>query len=101
MNWSCPVREKSFSRKDNMQRPMSNKHRKPVFNPMYNCVPNPMYSMLKSTEKCERFRFMHPFTCTVAVMTGSGKTVWVKSFLQQAQDIVHLPPERIVWCYSQ
>jgi len=47
--------------------------------------------MPKSTEKCERFRFMHPFTCTVAVMTGSGKTVWVKSFLQQAQDMATVP----------
>ena len=57
-------------------------------------MPNPI-------EKCQRFRFMHPFTCMVAGMTGSGKTVWVKSLLQQAQEVVHLPPERIVWCYSQ
>ena len=25
----------------------------------------------------------------------------VKSLLQQAQNTIHLPPERIVWCYSQ
>jgi len=32
----------------------------------------------------------------VAGMTGSGKTVWVKSLLQQAQKVIHLPPERVV-----
>jgi len=82
-----------------MQKHMSNGHGNPVFNPMYS-VPNPMYSMPNTTEKCQRFRFMHPFTCMVAGMTGSGKTIWVKSLLQQAQEVVHLPPERIVWCYS-
>ena len=34
-------------------------------------------------------------------MTRSGKTVWVKSLLQQPQEVIHLPPERIVCCYSQ
>ena len=34
-------------------------------------------------------------------MTGSGKAVWVKSSLQQVQKVIHLPPERVVWCYSQ
>jgi len=37
----------------------------------------------------------------VAGKTGSGKTVWVTSLLQQAQEVIHLPPERIVWGYSQ
>ena len=83
-----------------MQRHMSNTHGNPVFNPNYS-APNPMYSMPDPTEKCQRFRFMHPFTCMVAGMTGSGKTVWVKSLLQQAQEVVQLPPEKIVWCYSQ
>ena len=34
-------------------------------------------------------------------MTGSGKTVWVQSLLKQANRMINLPPERIVWCYSQ
>ena len=94
MSWSCPVCEKSFSRKDSMQRHMSNKHSNPVIRSMYS-VPN-------STENCQRFRFVHPFTCMAAGgKTGSGKTVWVKSLLQQAQEVIHLSPERIVWCYSQ
>ena len=37
----------------------------------------------------------------VGGMTGSAKTVWVKSLLQQAQEIVHSPLERIVWSYSK
>ena len=34
-------------------------------------------------------------------MTGSGKTIWVQSLLRQAYRMINLPPERIVWCYSQ
>ena len=37
----------------------------------------------------------------VAGMAGSGKTVWVKPLLQQAQRTINLPPGRIVWCYSK
>ena len=37
----------------------------------------------------------------VAGMTGSGKTVWVQSLLQQAQTVIDQPPGRIIWCYSQ
>ena len=36
-----------------------------------------------------------------AGMTGSGKTVWVQSLLQQAQNVIDQPPDRIIWCYSQ
>ena len=45
--------------------------------------------------------FEHPFTSMIAGMTGSGKTAWVRSLLQQASETIYLPPERIVWCYSQ
>ena len=76
-----------------MQKHVSNKHGKHVFNPMYS-PPN-------STEYCQWFRLVHPFTCMVAGMTGSGKMDWVKSLLQQAREVIHLPPERIVQCYSQ
>ena len=61
----------------------------------------PFNAMPFSTEKCQRFQFEHPFTCMVAGMTGSGKTVWVQSLLKQANRMINLPPERIVWCYSQ
>ena len=36
----------------------------------------------------------HPFTCMVAEMTGSGKTVWVQSLLTQAYRMINLPPEK-------
>ena len=54
-----------------------------------------------SQEKCKRFQLVHPFTCMVAGMTGTGKTVWVQSLVQQAQTVIDQPPERIIWCYSQ
>ena len=72
MSWSCPVCENNFSRKDSMQRHMSRKHSEsPSF--------TPLRVMPFSVEKCQRFKFVHPFTCMVAGMTVSGKTVWVKS----------------------
>ena len=89
MNWSCPVCQKDFSRKDNMQRHMNRKHSN--FSPVI-----PM-----SQEKCPRFQFEHSFTCMVAGMTGSGKAVWVQSLLTLAYRMINLPPEKIVWCYSQ
>ena len=92
MSWSCPVCQKNFSRKDNLQRHMNSKHSNSDFVPVI-----PM-----SQEKCQRFQLVHPLTCMVAGMTGSGKTVWVQSLLQQAQTVIDQPPESaIIWCYSQ
>ncbi len=42
----------------------------------------------------------HPFTCIVAGCTQSGKTVWVKTLLENAQETI-IPPERTIWCYGQ
>ena len=91
MSWPCPVCPKDFSRKDNLQRHMNSKHSDSSFAPVI-----PM-----SQEKCQRFQLVHPFTCMVAGMTGSGKTVWVQALFQQAQAVIDQPPERIIWCYSQ
>ena len=44
---------------------MCNKRSNPDFSRMYS-VPN-------SIDKCKLFHFVHPFTCMVAGMTGSGK----------------------------
>ena len=57
--------------------------------------------MFNSRDQCQRSHFTHPFTCRVAEMTGSGKTAWVQTLLQQAQNVIDQPPKRIVWCYSQ
>jgi hypothetical protein len=43
----------------------------------------------------------HPFTCIVAGCTQSGKTVWVKSLLENAQKTISPPLQRIIWCYGQ
>ena len=51
--------------------------------------------------KCLQFRFQHPFTSIISGMTGSGKTFLVQSLLQQSSQAIQLPPDRIVWCYSQ
>ena len=82
MSWFCSVCEKSFSRKDSMQRHVMSKHRTAGLTPF------------------QRF-FEHPFTSMIAGMTGSGKTAWVRSLLQQASETIYPAPERIVWCYSQ
>ena len=63
MSWSCPVCKNNFSRKDNMQRHMSRKHSESQSF-------TPFRAMPFSVEKCQRFQFVHPFTCMVAGMTG-------------------------------
>ena len=93
MSWFCSVCEKSFSRKDSMQRHAISKHR--------NAGLTPFQTVPMSSQKCQRFRFEHPFTSMTAGMTKSGKAAWVLSLLDQASEAIYLPPERIVWCYSQ
>ena len=44
-----------------------------------------------SQEKCEWFQLVYPFTCMVAGMTGSGKTVRVQSLLEHAQTVIDQP----------
>ena len=77
-SWLCSVCEKSFSRKDNMQRHVMSKHRNAGLTPFQTV---PIFS-----RKCQRFRFEHPFTSMIAGMTGSGKTAWVRSLLQPILD---------------
>jgi hypothetical protein len=43
----------------------------------------------------------HAFTCIVAGCTQSGKTVWVKSLLENALKTISPAPRRIIWCYGQ
>ena len=94
MSWTCSVCQEEFSRKDSMQRHTNHKHSESRSFTPFKAAPF-------SPEKCQRFQFVYPFTCMVAGMTGSGKTVWVQSLLQQAQNVIEPPPERIIWCYSQ
>jgi GTPase SAR1 family protein len=43
----------------------------------------------------------HPFSFIFAGCTKSGKTVWVKSLLENAQTSINPTPQRIIWCYGQ
>ena len=71
-NWFCPVYEKSLGKKDNMQRHVISNF--------------PFQTVAMPSNKCQRFRFEHPFTCMIAGMTGSLKTTWVRFLLQQASE---------------
>ena len=92
MSWFCSVCEKSFSRKNSMQRHVMPKHRNVGLTP---------FKTVLFSQKCQRFRFGHPFTSVTARMTGSGKTAWIQSLLKLALETIYPPPERIVLCYSQ
>jgi hypothetical protein len=43
----------------------------------------------------------HPFTCTVAGPTTSGKTQFVLRMIRHANKLIHPPPERILYCYGE
>ena len=64
MSWFCSVCEKSFSRKDSMQRHEMSKHHNVGLTP---------FQTVPFSKKCQRFRFERPFTSMIAGMTGSGK----------------------------
>ena len=66
MSWFCSVCEKSFSRKDSMQRHAMSKHR--------NAGLTPFQTVPMSSQKCQRFRFEHPFTSMTAGMTNFRKS---------------------------
>ena len=66
MSWSCSVSEISLSRTDSMQRHVMSKHRNVGLTP---------FQTVLFRQKCQRFRFQHPFTSMIAGMTGSDKTI--------------------------
>ena len=80
MSWFCSVCEKFFSRKDSMQRHVMSKHR--------NAGLTPFEAVAMFSQKCQRFCLEHPFTSMTAGMSGSGKTAWVRSILQQASETI-------------
>ena len=46
-------------------------------------------------------RWKHPFTCTVAGPTSSGKTQFVFRFIKHTTQMIDPPPEHIVYCYGE
>jgi hypothetical protein len=63
--------------------------------------------MIKNQPTTFAWRLMDPQFCNthlhafVAGCTQSGKTVWVKTLLENAQKTIGLPPQRIIWFYGQ
>ena len=88
MSYVCDTYGKQFSRSFNMQRHGRNVPKKDPFT-----KPTPLVS--------GPGRLQHPFTCIVAGFTQSGKAVWVKTLLENAQQTIRPPPQRIIWCYGQ
>ena len=46
-------------------------------------------------------RWKHPFTALIAGPTGSGKTVFVNTFLSQVAEMMDPAPEEIFFCYGE
>jgi len=46
-------------------------------------------------------RFKHPFTCMIAGPTKSGKTSFTFQLIDEAQEQITPPPERIMYCYGE
>jgi hypothetical protein len=46
-------------------------------------------------------RLKHPFTCTVAGLTRSGKIWFVFRLIKNANRMIDLPPEKIECCYGE
>ena len=56
-----------------------------------------MYRMPNSIDKCKPFHFVHPFTCMVAGMTGSGKTISVRAMI----NMHNLAARNLEYSYSE
>jgi hypothetical protein len=89
MSYQCDICSKTFANASNLLR-----HKKAV-HAYGNRNPGQQTLTVNVTV------MQHPFTCIVAGCTQSGKTVWVKSVLQNAQKTTSPAPQRIIWCYGQ
>lgn len=58
---------------------------------------------LNNLENIQRYenRLLHPFTCMIAGPSSSGKSSFVKKFIDQITDLMYPLPEEITWCYSE
>ena len=44
---------------------------------------------------------LHPFTLMIVGSTGTGKTEWTKRMVENAKAMIHPPPDRIIWAYTE
>lgn len=58
-------------------------------------------NMLPRVPKGHFLPWKHPFTCLIAGPTGSGKTTFVKRFIENIRQMMNSPPDRILWCYGE
>ncbi len=87
MSFLCNICAKAFSTCSNLRRHTLNIHG--------NVHSKPVKIVTGSTV------LQHPFTCIVAGCTQSGKTVWVKTLLENAQTTISPSPQCIICCYGQ
>ena len=87
MSSTCDICGRTFAKPFNLRR-----HEREVHGHISND-----HNVLMSTYAV----LQHPFTWIVAGCTQSGKTVWVKALLENAQKTISPPPQRIIWCYGQ
>ena len=52
-------------------------------------------------EKEYDLRFQAPFTMQVVGGTSSGKSFWTRRLLEHAKEMMHPPPDRIVYAYGE
>ena len=71
MSWFCSVCEKSFSGKDSMQRHVMSKHHNVGLTP---------FQTVPFSQKCQRFRFEHPFT---SMITWPGLDLYCNKLQRQ------------------
>ena len=45
--------------------------------------------------------WVHPFTSVISGPTGSGKSVFVRTFVHNIKHMMTPIPDRILWCYGE
>ena len=83
MSWLCSVCEKSFSGKDNMQRHVMSKH--------CNDGLTIFQTVLIFSQKCQRFRFEHPFPLWLPEWPGPEKRPGFDGYCNKLQRPFTLP----------
>jgi hypothetical protein len=46
-------------------------------------------------------KFIHPFTCLVSGPTQAGKTVFTFRLINAANEMIHPPPEKFIYCFTE
>ena len=93
----------SLANDDRQQVSLSNFDRQremPVNNGFPKISPHPLH-MLPPVPIGHALPWKHPFTSLIAGPTGSGKTMFIKKFVENIREMVTPVPDRIVWCYGE